>query len=93
MKYIDDPTWLNIVNFVQGDEIKGANLLNIYAFKLEELRKDIRLLEKKLNSVKSIEKKLLIASQDVAKHLKKQLPLAVKKKDYILVLSDINLSI
>ncbi len=29
MKYIDDLSWSNIVNLIQHEEIKGADLLNV----------------------------------------------------------------
>ena len=93
MKYIDDLSWSNIVNLIQHEEIKGADLLNTCANELEEVRKEIAELESKVNRVKSREQTLLRASYDVAKQLKKELPLAVQRQGYIIVLSKENLSI
>jgi hypothetical protein len=93
MEYIDDLSWSNIVNLVQHEEIKGADLLNTCAKELEAVREEIKGFEHDLQCVKSREQTLLRASQDIAKHLKKQLPLAVQRKGYIVVLSADNLTI
>lgn len=93
MEYIDDLSWSNIVNLIQGQEIKGADLLSNCANELEAVRVELSELEKTLNRVKSREQTLLRAAQDVAKHLKKELPLAVMRQGFIVVLSKENLTI
>lgn len=93
MEYIDDLSWSNIVAILQGEEINGADLLNTCACELEEVRQQIKGYESALNRVKSRERTLLQAGQYVAKHLKKELPLAVKRQNYIVVLSKENLTI
>lgn len=93
MEYIDDLSWTNIVKIIQKEEIKGADLLNTCANELEEVRKEIAELESKVSRVKSREQTLLRASYDVARYLKKELPLIVQRQGYIVVLSLENLSI
>ena len=39
MKYIDDLSYSNIVSLIQGEEIKGADVLNNIALELEEKNK------------------------------------------------------
>jgi hypothetical protein len=93
MEYIDDLSYSNLVNLIQGEEIKGADLLNNIAIEMEEVRKTMKEAEAFLNRIKSREQTILRASKDVATLLKKELPLAVKRQDYIVVVSDINLTI
>ena len=93
MEYIYDLSWSNIVKLIQYEDIKGADLLNTCANELEDVRKEIAELESKVNRAKSREKTLLRASYDVAKHLKKELPLVVQRQGYIVVLSKDNLTI
>jgi len=93
MEYIDDLSWSNIVSLVQGEEIKAADLIGICAMELEEVTKELAELESKISRVKSREQTLLRASKDVAKHLRKELPLMVQRHKYIVVLSENSLSI
>jgi len=93
MKYIDDLSYSNLVNLIQGEEIKGADLLNDFALELEGVRKEIADYESTLSRIKSREQTLLRAGQDVAKHLQKDIPLAVKRNLYIVVLSKENLTV
>ena len=93
MEYIDDLSWSNIVAMLQGEEIKGADLLNNCACELEEVRQQIKGYESALSRVKRREQTFLRAGKDVAKHLKKELPLAVKRQNYIVLLSKENLTI
>lgn len=93
MEYIDDLSFSNIVKLIQQEDIKGADLLNACAIELEEVRKTIAELESEINRVKSREQTLLRASYDVANHIKRELPLAVQRQGYIVVLSKENLTI
>jgi hypothetical protein len=93
MEYIDDLSWSNIVKLIQHEETKGADLLNTCANELEEIRKEIAELQSKINRIKSREETLLRASYDIAKHLKRELPLGVQRQGYIVILSKNDLSI
>lgn len=93
MEIKEDLSWSGIVDFIQSENSKGADLLDCLAIELEDVRKELFELEDKTNRVKNREKTLLRAGQDVAKHLKKELPLAVQRQGYIVVLSTNNLSI
>lgn len=90
---MEDLSWSGIVNSLQGDEKMAASLLNDLAIELEEVRKNLNQFEKKVALAKSREATLLRASNDIVRHLKRELPLAVKKSDYIVVISKDNLTI
>jgi len=74
MEKIDDLSSSKIVNLIQHEEIKGADLLNACASELEQVRKELNEIQEKLDRLKSREQTLLCTSQDVAKHLKKNYP-------------------
>jgi len=93
MKYIDDLSFSNIVNIIQGEEIKGADTLNCIALEMEENNKIIEKLESDLACAKGRKDSLISGSQRVMQHLKKEYPLAVKRKDYIVVVTKENISI
>lgn len=52
MSYIDDLSFSNIVNIVQGEEIKGADALNSIAHEMEENNIIIEKLENDLACAK-----------------------------------------
>jgi hypothetical protein len=93
MKYIDDLSFSNIVNIIQGEEIKGGDVLNSIAHEMEENKKIIEKLEKDLERAKNREGSLIAGTQRVMQHLKKEYPLAVQRKGYIVVITDKNISI
>jgi len=93
MEYIDDLSWSNIINIIQGEEIKGADLINTCANELENVRETIGELESKIQRFKRREQTILNASKDVAKCLDKRLPLTVKRKDYVIQVTIDNLII
>jgi hypothetical protein len=93
MKYIDDLSFSNIVNIIQGEEIKGGDVLNSIAHEMEENKKIIEKLEKDLERAKNREGSLITGTQRVMQHLKKEYPLAVQRNGYIVVVTDKNISI
>lgn len=93
MEYIDDLSLSNIVNLIQGEEIKGADILNNIAHEMEENNKIIEKLESDLARAKSRKGSLIEGSQRVLQHLKKDYPLAVKRDKYIIVVTKENISI
>lgn len=93
MKYIDDLSYSNLVNLIQGEEIKGADILNNIAHEMEENNKIIEKLESDLSRAKSRKVSLIEGSQRVLQHLKKDYPLAVKRDKYIVVVTKENISI
>jgi len=93
MEYIDDLSYSNIVKIIQGEEVEGSGLLNLLSIELEDLRKNKEETESILRRLKSREETILRASQDVAKHIKKELPLSVIREKYIVILSKDNLLI
>ena len=93
MKYIDDLSYSNLVNLIQGEEIKGADILNNIAHEMEENNKIIEKLESDLARAKSSKGSLIEGSQRVLQHLKKDYPLAVQRNGYIVVVTKENISI
>ena len=93
MKYIDDLSFSNIVNLIQGSETIAADILNNIAHEMEENKKIIEKLEKDLQLAKNREGSLIAGTQRVMQHLKKEYPLAVKRKDYIVVVTERNITI
>jgi len=93
MKYIDDLSFSNIVNIIQGEEIKGADTLNCIALEMEENNKIIEKLESDLARAKGRKDTLISGSQRVLQHLKKEYPLAVQRNNYIVVVTKENISI
>jgi len=93
MEYIDDLSFSNLVNLIQGEEIKAADILHTIALEMEENNKAITELESKLNCAKSRKESLIAGSQRVMQHIKREYPLAVKRQDYIVVVTKENISI
>ena len=93
MKYIDDLSFSNLVDLIQGEEKKGADILNNIAHEMEENNEIIKKLENDLVSAKSRKSSLIFASQSVMELLKKEYPLAVQRNGYIVVVTKDNISI
>ena len=93
MPYIDDLSFSNLVNIIQGEEIKGADVLNSIANEMEEIKFIIKKLEKDLEIAKNREGSLIAGAQRVMQHLKKEYPLAVQRNGYIVVVTKENISI
>lgn len=93
MERIDDLSFSNIVNIIQGEDVIGADLINDFAVELEDVLKQLKALQEKAARFKSRAQGLQNAAKLVAQHLEKPLPLAVKRLDYIVVLSDADLTI
>lgn len=90
---IDDLSFSGLVSLIDGSEKKGADVLNSIALEIEEKNNTIYELESKLNCAKSRKESLISGSQRVMQHLKKEYPLAVQRKGYIVVVTDGNISI
>ena len=93
MKYIDDLSYSNVVNLIQAEEIKRADVLNIIAHEMEENYKIIEKLESDLACAKGRKNSLLEGVKKVMTHLKKEYPLAVQRQYYIVVVTEKNISI
>lgn len=93
MKYIDDLSFSNLVDLIQGEEIKGADVLNNIAHEMEENNKIIDKLENDLSCAKGRKGSLIEGSRRVMQHLKKEYPLAVQKNGYIVVVTECNITI
>lgn len=93
MEYIEDLSYSNLVNLIQGEEIKAADALNCIALEMEENNKIIGKIENDLACANYRKASLISASQSILQHLKKESPLAVQRDNYIVVVTDRNISI
>jgi hypothetical protein len=93
MPYIDDLSYSNLVNIIQGEEIKGADVLNSIAHEMQENDKIIDKLESDLARAKGRRDTLIEGSKRVLQHLKKEAPLVVQRQSYIVVVTNENISI
>ena len=93
MEYIDDLSFSNLVNLIQGEEIKAADILHTIALEMEDNNKTIEELESQLSRAKGRNDTLISGTQRVMQHIKKEYPLAVKRQDYIVVVTKENISI
>lgn len=89
----DDLSYSKIVDMIQGEEIKGADLLAIIAEERDELTKQIKELEAKLDSLQTQRGILWSGVKMVMKHLKLKAPLVVKRQDFIVMIDDENMNI
>jgi hypothetical protein len=93
MEYIDDLSFSNLVNLIQGEEIKAADILHTIALEMEGNNKVIEELENQLSIAKGRRDTLISGTQRVMQHIKREYPLAVIRKDYIVVVTKEDISI
>lgn len=93
MELIDDLSFSGLVNIIQGDETKGADVLNSIAHEMEVNDRIIEGLENDLSRAKGRKGLLIEGSKRVLQHLKKQTPLAVQRDGYIVVVTEEHISI
>lgn len=90
---IEDLSWSKIVDLIQHENIKGADMLVEIANEKEQIDKDFLDAEIKLQGIKTRQLQLKKGALLVLKHLKKEAPLVVQRKDFIVVVTDVNVSI
>ena len=90
---IEDLSWSKIVDLIQHENVKGAEMLVEIATEKEQIDKDLLDAEIKLQQIKTRQLQLKNAALLVLKHLKREAPLAVKRKDFIVVVSDADITI
>lgn len=93
MKQIDDLSFSNLVNLIQGDESKAAEILHTIALAMEDTNKIIEELESQLSKAKARKGTLISGSQRIMEHIKKEYPLAVALDNYLVVVTKDNISI
>lgn len=93
MKKIDDLSFSGINDLIQGDEIKGADLLVQIAEEKEQLEVEIEQVQKKLHQLKTRRDIVNNGASHVLKHLEKKAPLAVQRQGFIVVVTENNISI
>jgi len=90
---IDDLSYSGIVAKVQDEDVKGGDMICEIATELEHVNSEISNTEIKLEQLKTRQLQLKKGALLVLKHLQKEVPLAVKRKDYIVNVSNENVSI
>ena len=90
---IEDLSWSKIVDLIQHENIKGADMLVEIATEKEQIDNDLLDAEIKLQQIKTRQLQLKKGALLVLKHLKREVPLAVKRKDFIVVVSDADVTI
>jgi len=85
---IDDLSWSGIVNQIQHENVVGADMLVEIAIEKEAIDKDLLDVEIKLQQIKTRQLQLKRGSLLILRHLEKQPPLVVKRKDFIVIVSD-----
>jgi hypothetical protein len=93
MKKIDDLSFSGITDLIQGEEIKGADILVNIALEKEELEAEIEQVQNKLHQLKTRRDIVNNGANHVLKHLEKKAPLAVQRTSFIVVVTDKNISI
>ena len=93
MKKIDDLSFSGITDLIQGEEIKGADILVNIALEKEELEAEIEQVQNKLHQLKTRRDIVNNGANHVLKHLEKKAPLAVQRTGFIVVVTDKNISI
>lgn len=88
-----DLSYSKVVDMIQGEEVKGADLLTKIAEEREELTKEIKELETKLDSLQTRRGILWSGAKKVMKHLKLEAPLVVQRQSFIVVVDDENMEI
>ncbi len=84
---IEDLSYSNIVNSIQGEDIKGADMLDAIAHEMENNKKLIAEIEHNLMVWKHRQISLLEGSKRILKHLGKDYPLTVKRQSYVVYVS------
>jgi hypothetical protein len=79
MEYIDDLSFSNLVNLIQGEEIKAADILHTIALEMEDNNKVIEELESQLSIAKGRKDTLISGTQRVMQHIKKEYPFSCQK--------------
>ena len=93
MKKIDDLSFSNIVNLIQGDGIKAGDILHNIALEMEEIQQSEADLTNQLWRFSHRKELLMLGAQRVMQHIEKQYPLAVQRQDYIVVVTKDRISI
>lgn len=93
MKLLNDLSYSNIVNCIQGDEELGAVALHCIAIECEELKEKINKLEKELSLLKDRGFSLHEGYKNVMKHLQKAYPLGVIRDGQLVVVTEKSISI
>ena len=87
-EFIEDLSFSNIVNIIQGETIKGADVLNSIALEMESVDKKIQDLERELSRSKSRKGVLIEGSKKVIQHLQLETPLYVNRQGYTVIVED-----
>lgn len=88
-----DLSFSGIVGEIQGEEIKGADMIAKIANQKEKVDLEIKILEKELSQKKAESQQLVNGVEHILRHLKKETPLAVQRNVFIVLITDEGVSI
>lgn len=84
---IDDLSFSGLTNLIQGDTTKAADVLVEIAEEKEQLINEIEKTQNKLHQLKTRCDIIDNGANFVIRHLDKEFPLVVTKKDFIVVIT------
>lgn len=84
---IDDLSFSGLTNLIQGDTTKAADVLVEIAEEKEQLINEIEKTQNKLRQLKTRCDIIDNGANFVVRHLDKEFPLVVTKKDFIVVIT------
>lgn len=90
---VDDLSYSGITNGIQGDIPKGINMIVKIASEKEVLDRQITGMEATLQQFKTRQLQIKRGALNIVKHLNKEIPLAVKQDDFIVVISNDDITI
>ena len=90
---LEDLSYSNLVNIIQGDERKASELLNDFAKEYEDLDSNIRIKIQQLKDLENRKLNLHKASKNIATHVKKDLPMFVQSEKTVIILTEKSIEI
>ena len=84
---LEDLSFSSIVNLLQGDANKAADLLDKIARKKAENISEMERMEKELAKLRNIDNMLYIGAENIMNHLGKECPLSVIRENYIVLVT------
>jgi predicted Mrr-cat superfamily restriction endonuclease len=93
MEYLSDLSFSNIVKIIQKDEIKAKEVLTKIALEKDVTENNLEIITQIIETSKSRIRELNNASKLVAQHICRELPLTVQNKNYVIIVTEDNISI
>jgi hypothetical protein len=85
---LEDLSYSNLVNILQGNKNKAAEFLNDFAKEYEDLDSNIRIKTQQLKDLENRKLNLHKASKNIATHMNRDLPLFVTIEKTVIILTE-----